>query len=50
MANSRLKLPPQNTEAEQQVLGSLLIDKEAITKVADFMTANDFYAPAHEKI
>jgi len=30
------KLPPQNIEAEQSVLGCLMIDKEAITKVADF--------------
>ncbi|MBI4094800.1 MAG: replicative DNA helicase [Candidatus Liptonbacteria bacterium] len=47
---SQLKLPPQNLEAEQSVLGALLIDKEAITKVADTLVAVDFYNPAHEKI
>ena len=45
-----LKLPPQNLEAEQSVLGSILIDKNAIFKVADRLTPKDFYAPAHEKI
>ncbi|MEK7174686.1 MAG: replicative DNA helicase [Patescibacteria group bacterium] len=47
---SSLKVPPQNTEAEQAVLGSLLIDKNAILKIADILTADDFYVPAHEKI
>ena len=36
-------LPPQNIEAEQSVLGCLLIDKEAITKIADILRAEDFY-------
>ncbi len=45
-----IKLPPQNLEAEQSVLGSLLLDKNAITKVADMLTPPDFYNPAHEKI
>jgi len=47
---SQLKLPPQNIEAEQSVLGSLLIDKSAIIKVADFLQPEDFYVPRHEKI
>ncbi len=47
---SNLKLPPQNLEAEQSVLGCILIDKNAILKVADQLTPKDFYAPAHEKI
>lgn len=46
----KIKLPPQNLEAEQSVLGSLLIDKEAIIRVADFLTPQDFYLPVHEKI
>jgi replicative DNA helicase len=37
------KMPPQNLEAETSLLGSLLIDKEAIIKVADIVTAEDFY-------
>lgn len=45
--NTIEKLPPQNLEAEQSVLGSLLIDKEAITKIADIITADDFYKDIH---
>lgn len=41
------KLPPQNLEAEQSVLGSLLIDRDAIIRVSDFLTADDFYADKH---
>ena len=33
------KLPPQNKEAEQTVLGSILIDKNAIFRVADILVA-----------
>jgi replicative DNA helicase len=46
----KLKLPPQNIEAEQAVLGGILIDKNAIFRVADTLTPADFYAPAHERI
>lgn len=46
----KLKLPPQNKDAEQSVLGSLLIDKSAIIKIADLLKSDDFYVPAHEKI
>ncbi|MDD5342231.1 MAG: replicative DNA helicase [Patescibacteria group bacterium] len=44
------KVPPHNLEAEQAVLGSLLIDKEAITKIADIVTAGDFYRDIHRFI
>lgn len=44
------RLPPQNLEAEQSVLGSLLIDKNAIIKIADLITGEDFYKSAHGKI
>src|SRR5450759_1270042 len=36
-------LPPQNPEAEEAVLGSLLMDTEAVGKVAAFLRADDFY-------
>ena len=45
-----LKLPPQNIEIEQSVLGALMIDKDAITRVADLLTPQDFYKPNHAKI
>ncbi len=41
------RLPPQNIEAEQAALGSLLIDGEAIIKIADVLHAEDFYKPSH---
>ncbi len=41
------KLPPQNIEAEQSLLGSLLIDKDAIIKIADIVNAQDFYHDKH---
>ena len=44
------KLPPQDIEAERSVLGALMLDKNAIIKVADLITANDFYSPSHSKI
>ena len=37
------KLPPQNLEAEQSFLGCLMIDKDAIIRVADIIHENDFY-------
>ncbi|HDQ22614.1 MAG TPA: replicative DNA helicase [Candidatus Uhrbacteria bacterium] len=44
------KLPPQNIEAEQSLLGSLLIDKDAIIRVADLVTPQDFYVDKHRII
>ncbi len=41
------RLPPQNIEAEQSVLGSLLIDPEAILKVTSFLRPEDFYRETH---
>lgn len=45
-----LKLPPQNLEAEQSVLGALLIDKNAIIQVADILSHEDFYHPQNAAI
>ena len=52
MANKELpdKLPPQSTEAEQSLLGCLMIDKNAAFKVADFLQITDFYKVAHQEI
>ncbi len=41
------RLPPQNIEAEQSVLGSLMLDKEAIIRVADLLKPDDFYRGIH---
>jgi len=44
------KLPPQNLEAEQSVLGGILIENEAINRVMEILDADDFYRDAHCKI
>ena len=41
------RLPPQNVEAEQSVLGSLLIDPDAILKVTSYLRPEDFYRETH---
>ena len=44
------QLPPQNLDAEKSVLGSLLIDRDAIHKIVDFMSPEDFYSYSHQLI
>jgi replicative DNA helicase len=44
------KLLPQNIEAEAGVLGSIIIDPEAIVQISDFLRADDFYRDAHRTI
>ena len=44
------RLPPQSIEAEQSVLGALLIDKDAVIEVADFLRPEDFYRGHHGTI
>lgn len=46
----QFKVPPQDLDAEVSVLGSLMLDKDAIIHVADILTPRDFYHPAHQKI
>jgi replicative DNA helicase len=42
-----LKLPPHSVEAEQSVLGGLMLDNEAADKIGDVLGADDFYSDAH---
>jgi replicative DNA helicase len=44
------KLPPQHLEAEQSILGGILIENEAINRVTEILDADDFYRDAHRKI
>lgn len=44
------RVPPQNVEAEQAVLGGLLLDQEAMAKVLDILSPDDFYRPDHALI
>ncbi len=45
-----LKIPPHSVEAEQSVIGGLLLENEALDKVADILTAKDFYRHDHKTI
>ncbi len=47
---SKLRLPPHSLEAEQSLLGGLLIDNEALDKVADIVSVKDFYRQDHQII
>jgi len=44
------KIPPQNMEAEQSVLGGILIENEAINRVTEILAPEDFYRDTHRKI
>jgi replicative DNA helicase len=44
------KLPPQNIEAEQSILGGVLIENDALNTVVEFLEDGDFYREAHQKI
>ncbi|PIR98880.1 replicative DNA helicase [Candidatus Collierbacteria bacterium CG10_big_fil_rev_8_21_14_0_10_44_9] len=44
------KVPPHSDEAEKSVLGSILIDKDAIVQVSEFLTADHFYQTKHGDI
>ncbi|XLQ20100.1 MAG: replicative DNA helicase [Candidatus Moraniibacteriota bacterium] len=48
--NTQLRTPPNSIEAEKTVLGALMLDKEAIIKVADMIKVGDFYKNAHNII
>ncbi|MBC7757051.1 MAG: replicative DNA helicase [Bdellovibrio sp.] len=45
-----LKLPPHSIEAEQSVIGGLLLENEALDKIADILRAEDFYQFDHKTI
>ncbi len=49
-AEQRLKVPPNSIEAEQSLLGGLMLDHKAWDKVADVVTADDFYRKDHRLI
>lgn len=45
-----LKVPPHSIEAEQSVLGALLLDNSAFDKIADLVSADDFYRDDHRRV
>ncbi|MEA2014874.1 MAG: replicative DNA helicase [Thermodesulfobacteriota bacterium] len=44
------KVPPQNLEAEQSILGGILLDNNALNNVLEILGKDDFYSEAHRKI
>ena len=47
---AHLRVPPHSLEAEQSVLGGLLLDNAAFDKIADVMAEGDFYRDEHKRI
>ncbi|HLA23882.1 MAG TPA: replicative DNA helicase, partial [bacterium] len=50
IATSLDRIPPQNLDAEQGILGSMLLDRDAIARVVELIRAEDFYRDAHRRI
>lgn len=50
MDSNQLRVPPHSEEAEQSVLGALLLDKDAVIAVAEFLLPEDFYDERHKDI
>ncbi|ABN53458.1 MAG TPA: replicative DNA helicase [Hungateiclostridium thermocellum] len=44
------RIPPQNIEAEQSVLGAILLDKEVLSSVTEIISSQDFYREDHREI
>ncbi|HXX80940.1 MAG TPA: replicative DNA helicase [Thermodesulfovibrionales bacterium] len=44
------KIPPQNIEAEQSILGAILLENEALTKALEILSPEDFYRESHRRI
>lgn len=47
MAIARERVPPQDQDAEQAVLGAMLIDPDAVSRAMELLRADDFYRPGH---
>jgi replicative DNA helicase len=50
MAEGLQRIPPNSMEAEQSVLGAMLLDKEAVSVATEFVSGEDFYREAHKEI
>src|SRR5713226_9560702 len=44
------RIPPQNLDAEQAVLGALMVDRELMASLSEILVTADFYAPHHATI
>ena len=50
MAEGGGRVPPQNVDAEESVLGAILLDNQAIDRVTGVLQPDDFYRESHRKI
>ncbi len=50
MSDTIVRMPPYSLDAEQSVLGSMIIDKDAIAAASEVLTGDDFYSDAHKEI
>ena len=50
MVEKVVRVPPHSNEAEESVLGALLLDKDAVIAVAQFLKPEDFYDERHREI
>src|SRR5262249_24117344 len=48
--DSLRRVPPQSVDAEQSVLGGILLDNAALDRLAEVLQADDFYREAHRKV
>ncbi|OGZ97433.1 MAG: replicative DNA helicase [Candidatus Sungbacteria bacterium RIFCSPLOWO2_02_FULL_54_10] len=48
--SANVRMPPQDAEAEISVLGSLMLDRDAIYRVVDVLSVQDFYKPVHRHV
>src|SRR3990172_5484936 len=46
----QIRIPPHSPEAEESVLGALLLDKDAVIAIAEFLKSSDFYDDRHSSI
>jgi replicative DNA helicase len=44
------RLPPQNVEAEEAILGGILLDPEALGRIADLLRPESFYISSHREV
>lgn len=50
MVDKGANVPPHSLEAERSVIGAILVDKDSIIKIADFLRSEDFYHDAHRMV
>jgi replicative DNA helicase len=46
----KFRSAPQNVEAEQALLGAILVNNEALYRVSDFLEPQHFFEPVHKRI